>query len=152
MKWGVHKAEEEKPSTAKKAQKADNSTGSSIYGSGKNKNFKQIKKDAAADAKKYAQAKAFYGEGAGTRRKILKNELSKKMKDPDYKAEFDRQLEQIDMEKVQKDAVTERKVKDVGKFTAKTARGAANFIIGTGAPMSLAGIVVGMAAKRALNM
>lgn len=96
------------------------------------KDYKRIKKDAANDAKEYARAKAYYGEGAGTRRKKIKNRISERMKDPDYKAEFDRQMKNQDMEKHQKAADRERKVEDTKQFVGKTARGVKNFLLGVG--------------------
>lgn len=44
------------------------------------KDYKRLQKDAQKDAREWARAKAYYGEGAGTRRKLLKNALSEKMK------------------------------------------------------------------------
>lgn len=121
--------------------------GKARYGVGENKDWKKLKKDAAADAKEYARAQAFYGEGAGTRRKQIKNLASERMKDPDYKAEFERQLALQDMAKHQKAANRERKVKDVKESTARTARGVKNFLLGNAVPMTTAAIAIGGALK-----
>ena len=51
------------------------------------KDINRLKKDAKKDAEDMARAKAYYGEGAGNRRKQIRNRISERMKDPDYKAE-----------------------------------------------------------------
>lgn len=111
------------------------------------KDYKRLQKDAAADAKEYARAKAFYGEGAGTRRKQIKNKISERMKDADYKKEFERLLGEQDMSKHQAAANRERKVKDVKNTTVKTARGVKNFLLGNAVPMTTAAVAIGAALK-----
>ena len=96
------------------------------------KNYKKIKKEAAEDAKEYARAKAYYGDGAGTRRKKIKNLISEKMKDPDYKKEFESQLASQDMAKHQKAANRERKVQDTKDKAARIGRGLKNLMLGIG--------------------
>jgi len=105
------------------------------------KNIKKLKKDVAKDAKEYARAKAFYGEGAGTRRKKIKNKISEKMKDPDYKKEFEKQLAKQNMEEHQKAANRERKAKDVKNKVVETGNGIKNLIFGFGTT-SLAAIAI----------
>lgn len=135
QKWGVRNYQNEDGTLT--------AAGKSRYGSGENKNWKKLRKEAAEDAKEYARAKAFYGEGAGTRRKQIKNLTSERMKDPDYKAEFERQLSLQDMSKHQKAANRERKVKDAKNTTVKTARGVKNFLLGNAVPMTTAAMVIG---------
>ena len=96
------------------------------------KDYNRLKKDAANDAKEYARAKAYYGEGAGTRRKKIRNQISERMKDPDYKAEFDKQMKQQNMEEHQHAANRERKWEDTKNTAARTARGIKNLILGVG--------------------
>lgn len=105
------------------------------------KNYKKITKEAEADAKEYARAKAYYGEGAGTRRKKIKNLISDKMKDPDYKKEFEKYLASQDMEKHQRAANRERKAQDTKDKAAKIGRGIKNLLLG-GATTSLAAIAI----------
>lgn len=69
-------------------------------------------KVAAKDAKKYVKAKMGYGDGAGTRRKLLKAELSNKMEDPTYKKAFDSYVDNADYAKAGKKAKSERRFKD----------------------------------------
>lgn len=111
------------------------------------KDYKRLRKDAANDAKEFARAKAFYGEGAGTRRKQIKNLISERMKDPDYKNEFERMLSQQDMSKHQKAANRERHTKDAVNTTVKTARGVKNFLLGQAVPMTLSAVAIGTALK-----
>lgn len=42
------------------------------------------------DAKEFTQAKMYYGEGAGNRRKLIKATVKARSKDPLYKSEFDK--------------------------------------------------------------
>lgn len=111
------------------------------------KDYKRLQRDAANDAKEYARAKAYYGEGAGTRRKQIKNLISERMKDPDYKKEFERLLGEQDMSQHQKAANRERKFQDAKNTTVKTARGVKNFLMGNAVPMTTAAIAIGAALK-----
>lgn len=54
-------------------------------------------KMAERDAKEYARAKMFYGEGAGTRRKLIKTTVEARSKDPAYKSAFDRHYANQDL-------------------------------------------------------
>lgn len=111
------------------------------------KDYKRLQKDAANDAKEYARAKAFYGEGAGNRRKQIKNLISERMKDEDYKREFERFLSEQDMSQHQKAANRERKVKDIKNTTVKTTRSVKNFLMGNAVPITTAGLAIGAALK-----
>ena len=65
------------------------------------------------DAKRYADAKMFYGEGAGTRRKLLKAELDKKKRTiPGYEKLFDNAIKNVDYAKSANKAKVERTYKD----------------------------------------
>jgi hypothetical protein len=69
---------------------------------------------AAKDAKRYADAKMFYGKTAGTKRKLLKAELDKKKKTIDgYEDAFNEALEGVDYSESAKKAVTKRRTADV---------------------------------------
>lgn len=111
------------------------------------KDYKRLQKDASNDAKEFARAKAYYGEGAGIRRKQIKNKISERMKDADYKAEFERLLKEQDMSAHQKAANRERKVQDVKDTTVRTARGVKNFLMGNAVPMTMSAIAIGAALK-----
>lgn len=110
MKWGVRKDE--------------NSVAS-------RKTSRMAKKDAA----RFADAKMFYGETAGTRRKLLKAELEKKRKTiPGYEKEFNKHLEKADFAKSAKKAVFKRKSID----TAKTTRSTIKQVLGVTGPLTIA--------------
>lgn len=115
----------------------------------------RIAKEAKKDAKEYARAKAYYGQGAGNRRKRIKNLTSEKMKDPRYKAEFERQLSQQNMEKHQKKATAERKIRDTAGYAAETAKSAAQMILGVGgttlASLAIYGIAKNGGVKNVFN-
>lgn len=96
-------------------------------------------REAAKDAKEFARAKVFYGEGAGNRRKLIKATVEgKSKKDPSYKKAFDRHLAEQDTSKHASKARSERKRKDVRKSTAKTARGVRHILNGNSQYASLA--------------
>ena len=78
---------------------------------------------AAKDAKRHADAKMFYGKGAGTRRKLLNAELEKKKKDiPGYEDSFNKSLSGVDMAKSANKAKRERTRKDVTYRTRVTTK------------------------------
>lgn len=125
QQWGIRRFQNEDGSLTEEGKaRYLNSDGT--------KNYKKIKKEAAEDAKEYARAKAYYGEGAGTRRKKIKNLISEKMKDPDYKKEFEFQLSRQNMAEHQKAANRERKVQNAKDRTARIGRGIKNLILGVG--------------------
>ena len=80
-------------------------------------------REASKDAKEFARAKMFYGEGAGNRRKLIKNTVEAKAKqDPTYKAAFDHHLERQKLDQHASKARGERKRKDVKNAVGKNAR------------------------------
>lgn len=85
MQWGVRK---------------DRTTGVS----------RKVDKDARKDAEEFARAKSFFGEGAGTRRKLIKQTVDAKSKrNPDYAKAFEQHLGRQDQSKHASKAVSERK-------------------------------------------
>ncbi|MBO7631879.1 MAG: hypothetical protein J6S78_06075 [Lachnospiraceae bacterium] len=86
--------------------------------------------EASKDAKEYARAKMFYGEGAGTRRKLIKAKVEEKSKDAGYKEAFDYALSKQDMSKHSDAAKRERKAKDVKNAAGKIGRGIVNILAG----------------------
>lgn len=114
---------------------------------GVRKQTKQAKKD----AKEFARAKMFYGEGAGTRRKLIKNTVEQRSKDPTYKKAFDEALAKQDMAEHAVKARGERKRKDVRNQAAKTGRGLVNMVTGhperVGAGLAVAAAAYGVARK-----
>jgi hypothetical protein len=64
---------------------------------------------AKRDAKRFVDAKMFYGETAGTKRKLLKAELDKKMKTvPGYEQAFNAHVDSVDRAKSAQKAVGDR--------------------------------------------
>lgn len=78
-------------------------------------------REASKDANEFARAKMFFGEGAGTRRKLIKATVeAKAQKDPTYKKAFDHHLGRQDMAKQASKARGERKSKDRRETVRKT--------------------------------
>jgi hypothetical protein len=68
---------------------------------------------AAKDAREFARAKMFFGEGAGTRRKLIDASVkAKSAKDPAYAKAFEKHLATQDMSKHAEKARSERKSTD----------------------------------------
>lgn len=89
-----------------------------------------VRRKARKDAKEFARAKMYYGEGAGTRRKLIKAKVEERSKDKNYKKEFDAALSKQDMAKHATKAKTERKINDAKKTAKNTSRGVFNIITG----------------------
>ncbi len=82
---------------------------------------------AKKDAKEYARAKMFYGEGAGNRRKLIKNTVEQRRKDNKHYGEaFDKYVKNQDMAKHVSAAKKERAIRTTASKTAKTGRGLVN--------------------------
>ncbi len=97
---------------------------------------RKAQKLAKKDAKEFARAKMFYGEGAGNRRKLIKATVKQRSKDPVYKKAFDEALANQDMSYHAAKARSERKRKDAKKAAGKTARGVYHTIARDGARVS----------------
>lgn len=88
-------------------------------------------KEAAKDAREFARAKQFFGEGAGTRRKLIKSTVeAKSNKDPSYKKAFDHHLANQDMSKHVSKAKAERKRKDIKNSAGRGIRGTRHILNG----------------------
>lgn len=105
-------------------------------------------REARRDATEFSKAKMFYGEGAGTRRKLIKATVeAKRSKDPEYGKAFDHHLQNQDMAKRASQARGERHRKDATASTAKTARSVHRIVTGGMGNVTLAGTaIVGAAA------
>ena len=101
-----------------------------------------VRRKARKDAKEYARAKMYYGEGAGNRRKLINATVKERSKDPNYKSEFDKALSKQDMSKHASAAKRERKVKDTKNAAGKMGRGLVNAAVGNVARASAAALVV----------
>jgi SRSO17 transposase len=88
-------------------------------------------REAKKDAEEYTRAKLYYGEGAGTRRKLIKATVEGKAKrDPTYKKAFDHHVGSTDLAKRASQARGERKRKDTKNTVAKTGRGVSHILRG----------------------
>ena len=96
---------------------------------GKARYLKQIDNDARRDAQRWVNAKQYYGKGAGTRRKLLKGELSKKMQNADYKKAFDSYVKNGDYEGATRRAKMERGARDTAANVKRAIRIAAPIAI-----------------------
>ena len=96
---------------------------------GKERYRREINKMATKDAQRVSDAKAAYGNGAGTRRKLLSKEINEKMKNPDYKDAYEEASKHVDVQKSLKRAESLHKhsgdfdrgqrLSDSGKTTSK---------------------------------
>ena len=85
---------------------------------------------AQKDARESARAKMYHGEGAGTRRKLIKATVEQRSSSPVYRKAYEQALAKQDMAKHAKKAKTERKAKDAYNTTTKTGRGLINILNG----------------------
>lgn len=84
-----------------------------------------VRRRARRDAKEYTQAKMYYGEGAGNRRKLIKATVKARSKDPFYKA-----VANTDMSKRASQARRQRGRKNARNSAGKTVRGVGNIATG----------------------
>jgi hypothetical protein len=91
---------------------------------------KKINKMASVDAEEHTRAKLYYGEGAGTRRKLIKAKVEARSKDPLYKKAFDFHVAKTDLAKRAKQATKQRKRTDRSKAVKKTGKGVGHVIRG----------------------
>lgn len=103
---------------------------------------RKARRMAKKDAKEFARAKMFYGEGAGNRRKLIKATVKQRSKDENYKKAFEEYSSQQDMAKHATKAKAERKRKDVTHTTVKTGRGLVNAAMGNIGRASAAAAVI----------
>lgn len=88
-------------------------------------------REALKDAREFTKAKMYYGEGAGTRRKLIKATVeAKSKKDPAYKKAFDNHVANTDMSKRASQARGQRKRTDTKNQTVKTAKGIRHILNG----------------------
>lgn len=86
---------------------------------------------AKKDAKEYARAKMYYGEGAGNRRKLIKNTVEQRRKDNKHYGEaFDSYYKNQDMAKHVSAAKKERATRTATSKAIKTGRGLVNAAMG----------------------
>lgn len=104
---------------------------------------RKTNKEAADDAREFARAKMFYGEGAGTRRKLIKAKVESRLKDPAYKKAFDHHMAKQDLGKHAEKAKSERRRKNASSSTRKTVRSAHRQFTGGAGNVTVAGALLG---------
>lgn len=110
MKWGVRRTKEQ--------------LGHKMVSS------RKVERLAKKDAKEFARAKMFYGEGAGTRRKLINNKVNERSTNEHYKKSFERYLAEQDMADHATKAQHERARKDARNAVGRQARGIKNILLG----------------------
>lgn len=103
---------------------------------------RKVDRAASKDAKEFTQAKMYYGDGAGTRRKLIKNSVESKSKDPNYKKAFDAHVAKTDMGQRVSQAQSKRKRTDTVEGAKKTGRGVIHTLKGNPQYASAAATVV----------
>lgn len=110
------------------------------------------RRKAQKDARETARAKMYYGEGAGTRRKLIKATVEQRSSSPVYRKAYEEALVKQDMAKHVKKAKTERKAKNAYNTTTKTGRGVIHILNGNkhaANALGLALVSIGFAAHKA---
>lgn len=80
-------------------------------------------REARRDAREYARAEMFYGEGAGTRRKLIQATVEgKAARDPNYSQAFYQELNKQDMAEHASAARKERRRKDAVESISKNTK------------------------------
>lgn len=107
-----------------------------------------VRLEAKRDANKFAKAKMYYGEGAGTQRKLIKATVeSKRKKDSKYGEAFDYYMDNQNMATRAQQARTKRRTTDATNSVRKTARGIGHIINGNSMYASAAAAAIYGAAK-----
>ena len=123
QKWGVRRFQNQDGSLTDAGKRRYN-TGT--IGSQTPDNLKTVSKStlkqAKKDAKEAAEAKMYYGEGAGNRRKLIKNAVEQRSNDPDYKKAYEYYYSQQDMAKAADKAKAKRTRIDTYKEAKRVVR------------------------------
>lgn len=98
-------------------------------------------KEARRDAREYARAQMYYGDGAGTRRKLIQATVdSKGHRDPAYARVFHTELEKQDMAEHAAKARAERQRTDRSEAVARNTRG---ILTGNSKSLSTSLLIIG---------
>lgn len=98
----------------------------------------RARSQAKSDANEFVKAKLFYGEGAGTRRKLIKARVESRSKaSPHYKKAFEEHVANQNLDKRASQAVRTRHRKDATNFTRKTVRGVHRSLTGGFGPVTV---------------
>ena len=112
---------------------------------------RKVDRMARKDAKEFVEAKAYYGEGAGTRRKLIKGKVEGRSKNtPGYKKVFDKYVSEQDTARAADKAISKRRRTDAANTTKKTVKATARAITGQ-AGNAAALVAIGLAGKSYLD-
>ena len=89
---------------------------------------KRINREAKRDAKEYVRAKAYYGEGAGIRRRHINATVNQKSQNQAYKDAFDYQVSKQNQSKAVSAAIVKRHATDASKKTKRIAKKASKLL------------------------
>lgn len=135
----------------------------SLTDEGKIRYKQEVRKMAQKDAQRYSDAKAAYGEGAGTRRKLLDKEINEKKRNKEYAKAYEEAQKRVDIAKSLRKAeslhrnsglfVRGRYLTDKGKTIASSlVRGAGSGLLaGAGTWLTVSGIVSTDVGKRLIK-
>lgn len=112
------------------------------WGRRKGGTSRKTEREAKRDARETAQAKMYYGEGAGVRRRHINNAVASKSKDPAYKEAFERHYANQDLAKAGEKARSQRKRKNASNSTRKTVRGIGHIMKGNAQYASVAASLI----------
>lgn len=133
MHWGVRNAE------TQARYRRDGSTKAASF---------RTNRKAKRDAREFAEAKMYYGEGAGNRRKLIKNRVADRSKRlPGYSQAFETHLGNQNMDKAVSKAKSKRARTDAINATRKTGRGVVHALNGNGRYASAAALAIVGAAR-----
>lgn len=148
MKWGQTRAKRQASIYSKSGLKTDKAKLDETRSSYKKKygfdpltgNYKQnsrASRMAYKDAKTYARAKQFYGEGAGiNRRHVYKTVDQKKARVPGYKQLLDHHMKNVDMISATQWAKRKRARQDAARAVGRFGRGIKNLATRSAAPVA----------------
>lgn len=74
------------------------------------------------DAYRFMEAKLDYGKGSGTKRRLVKAEIEKKMEDDNYKAAFNDALMNVDVDGILKKIEARKSMQNAYNGVKKTAK------------------------------
>jgi hypothetical protein len=101
-----------------------------------------VRRQAKKDANEFTKAKLAYGQGAGTRRKLINAKVGERSANPDYKSAFDGFVAGQNLSKRATQAKVNNRTKTAVRSTTKTARGVHRSLSGGFGTVSLASAVI----------
>jgi hypothetical protein len=91
----------------------------------------KLNKTAKKDATKHEVARQAYGKGAGIQRRLVKKEIDEKMKNPQYKAAYDKALSEINYSKINNKAISNSRGRATKDQASRSAKIVAKTLTGT---------------------